>query len=341
MVTRTFIIAEAGVNHNGDLSLAKKLVEVAAETGADAVKFQTFQADKLVSKSAEKAPYQLKTTGMRESQYEMISRLELSAEDHLVLIDHCKKNKIAFLSSPFDEESVDLLDRLGVLLFKIPSGEITNEPFLKHVASKKRPIILSTGMSTLEEVKEAVKWIRSKSEAELTLLHCVTEYPAPYDQINLRAMLTLHNLGLPVGYSDHTEGIDIAIAAVALGASIIEKHFTLDRNLPGPDHLASLEPEEFGQMVTAIRKVESSLGHGTKEPAPCELENRKVARKSLVAKHDLQAGHVIRPEDISSKRPGNGIPPFLVNSLIGKSLRKPIAKDELISWGHFQTQTDE
>jgi N,N'-diacetyllegionaminate synthase len=262
--------------------------------------------------------------------------LELDAAAHQYLIDHCRKIGIQFLSSPFDTQSADLLATMDVPLYKIPSGEITNLPFLQHLARKRRPVILSTGMSTLGEVEEAVYVLLTAGASQLTLLHCVTEYPAPYAEVNLRAMLTLKAaFGLPVGYSDHTPGIDIAIAAVALGAEIIEKHFTLDRSLPGPDHAASLEPDELRQMVVSIRHVEAALGTGIKAPAPCELPNLSVARKSVVAARSLPAGHQLATGDLDIKRPGNGLAPKLLPALIGRTLRAGLAKDEIISWDHL------
>jgi N-acetylneuraminate synthase/N,N'-diacetyllegionaminate synthase len=266
----------------------------------------------------------------------MLQRLELDAATHRHLVDHCREIGIQFLSSPFDAESADLLATMDVPLFKVPSGEITNLPFLQHLAGKDRPLILSTGMSTLGEVEEAVKVLQTAGATELTLLHCVTEYPAPYAEVNLRAMHTLKSaFGLPVGYSDHTLGIEIAIAAVALGAEVIEKHFTLDRSLPGPDHAASLEPVELQQMVAAIRHVESALGNGIKAPAPCELPNISVARKSVVAARSLSAGHQLATGDLDIKRPGNGLAPKLLPTLIGRTLRAGVAKDEVISWDHL------
>lgn len=331
-----FIIAEAGVNHNGSLDLALQLVDAAKASGADAVKFQTFRADMLATRSAHKAPYQERTTASSESQFEMLQRLELDAAAHQRLIEHSREIGIQFLSSPFDAQSADLLATMDVPLFKVPSGEITNLPFLQHVARKGRPVILSTGMSTLGEVEEAVHVLQDAGASQLTLLHCVTEYPAPYAEVNLRAMQTLKRaFGLPVGYSDHTPGIDIAIAAVALGAEVIEKHFTLDRSLPGPDHAASLEPGELQQMVAAIRHVEVALGTGIKAPAPCELPNLSVARKSVVAARSLPAGHQIATGDVDVKRPGNGLAPKFLPALIGRTLRVSLAKDEVISWNHL------
>jgi N-acetylneuraminate synthase len=333
---QVFIIAEAGVNHNGSLDLALRLADAAKASGADAVKFQTFRADLIATRSAHKAPYQERTTANAESQFEMLQRLELDALAHKRLIEHCRQIGIQFLSSPFDAQSADLLATMDVSLYKVPSGEITNLPFLKHLARKGRPLILSTGMSTLGEVEEAVNVLKAAGASKLTLLHCVTEYPAPYAEVNLRAMHTLKSaFGLPVGYSDHTPGIDIAIAAVALGAEVIEKHLTLDRSLPGPDHAASLEPSELQQMVVAIRHVEAALGTGIKAPAPCELRNLSVARKSVVAARLLPAGHQLRIGDLDIKRPGNGLAPKLLPELIGRTLRAGLAKDEIISWDHL------
>jgi len=331
-----FIIAEAGVNHNGSLDLALRLVDAAKASGADAVKFQTFRADLLATRSAHKAPYQERTTTSEESQFEMLKRLELDAKAHERLIEHCQKVGIQFLSSPFDTESADLLATMNVPIYKVPSGEITNLPFLQHIARKGRPLILSTGMSTLGEVEEAVNVLIASGATQLTLMHCVTEYPAPYAEVNLRAMHTLKiAFGLPVGYSDHTPGIEIGIAAVALGAEVIEKHFTLDRSLPGPDHAASLEPAELQQMVAAIRHVEVAIGNGIKAPAACELPNISVARKSVVAARSLPEGHRLATGDLEIKRPGNGLAPKLLPSLLGRTLSAGVAKDEVISWNHL------
>ena len=331
-----FVIAEAGVNHNGSLDLALQLVDAAKASGADAVKFQTFRADQLATRSAHKAPYQERTTGNSESQFEMLQRLQLDAAAHRCLIHHCRNTGIQFLSSPFDTQSADLLATMDVPLYKVPSGEITNLPFLEHLARKNRPLILSTGMSTLGEVEEAVQVLQFAGAIQLTLLHCVTEYPAPYAEVNLRAMQTLKSaFGLPVGYSDHTSGIEISIAAVALGAEVIEKHFTLDRSLPGPDHSASLEPVELRQMVTAIRHVEAALGTGIKAPARCELPNISVARKSVVAARTLPTGHQLAAGDLEIKRPGDGLAPKLLPTLIGRTLRASVAKDEIINWDHL------
>lgn len=329
---RTLVIAEAGVNHNGDIRLAEKLVDAAKACGADAVKFQSFKAERITSARATLAAYARKRVDA-SSQLEMIRRLELDEDSHVRLKARCRRRGILFLSTPFDEESADLLDRLGVPAFKLPSGEITNRGLLEHVARKRKPIILSTGMSDLAEVRAAVGWIRGAGNRDLTLLHCVTEYPAPVEQVNLRAMLSLRAaFGLPVGYSDHTPGIEVSVAAVALGAEVIEKHFTLDRRLPGPDHKASLEPDEFSALVSAVRNVEAALGDGTKRPAPCELKNIVPVRKSLVASRALDGGHVLVRGDLAAKRPGDGISPADAGRLLGRRLRRPMLADEPFTW---------
>ncbi|MEK7353946.1 MAG: N-acetylneuraminate synthase [Chloroflexota bacterium] len=337
-----FIIAEAGVNHNGDIKLARKLIDVAAKAGADAVKFQTFQAEEIVTESAEKADYQKETTGSTESQFEMIKKLELSDKNFKELFTYAQKKGIMFLSTPFDKRSVDLLDRLGVPGLKIGSGEITNLPLLKHIALKQKPVILSTGMSTLDEVTEAVKVLQKEGTGEIALLHCVSCYPARAEDTNLRAMETLRRtFNLPVGLSDHTIGIHIPVAAVALGACIIEKHFTLDKNLPGPDHRASLEPEELKEMVGAIRDVESSMGNGIKRPTPGEEATKKAARRSLVAGVNIPAGTIITGEMLEIKRPGTGIEPKLINLVIGKKAKKSIARGEVIIHAKLTSFTGE
>jgi N-acetylneuraminate synthase len=337
-MSRVFIIAEAGVNHNGSVAQALRLIEAGQASGAHAVKFQTFRADLLATGSAPKAAYQKRTVGAAESQLEMLRKLELDAAAHKRLIERCRKLRVGFLSSPFDEASADLLVKLDVPIFKIPSGEITNLPLLRHIARFGRPIILSTGMSTLGEVEEAVTFLQAEKVPQLTLLHCVTEYPAPYAETNLRAMLTLKSaFGLPVGYSDHTPGIEIAIAAVAMGAVVIEKHFTLDRRLPGPDHAASLEPDEFRNMVAAISNVEAAMGTGVKAPAPCELHNMPVARKSVVAARALRKGHCLAAEDLCVKRPGSGLAPKFLPALVGRSLCADVNRDEVMTWNHLTT----
>ena len=332
-----FILAEAGVNHNGDLELAFKLVDAAAQSGADAVKFQTFRADKLVTRDAPKAEYQLKSTGTEQSQYEMLRSLELSVEDHLALIQRCEQIGILFLSTPFDEESADLLERLGVPAFKISSGEITNLPFLEHVARKQKPMLLSTGMADAGEVKAAVDRIRAQGNEALVLLQCVSNYPADPAESNLRAMATMATLcEVPAGYSDHTTGNEVSLAAVALGACVIEKHFTLDRSLPGPDHPASLEPEELNALVRGIRMVESALGDGVKRPAASEANTRKVARKSLVAAHDLAAGTTLEEPMIAIKRPGTGLAPGIRPELVGRILKADVPEGALLTWEMLQ-----
>jgi len=331
-----FVIAEAGVNHNGSIELARRLVDAAALAGANAVKFQTFKADKLISTAAPKAAYQIETTDSTESQLDMVRRLELTYDDFSALFDHCRKVGILFLSTPFDEESADFLDDLGVTAFKIPSGELTNLAFLEYVSAKGKPMIVSTGMATMEEVDTAVRTIRSSSDAGLVLLHCVSNYPADPADVNLRAMETMRRaFGVSVGYSDHTLGIDVPLAATALGASVIEKHFTLDRTLPGPDHRASLEPHEIEAMISGIRTVEKALGHGEKRPAASESDTARAARKSLVAACDIPAGTCMTRELVAVKRPGNGLPPAVLDSLLGKIANVSIKKDTLLSMDMF------
>jgi N,N'-diacetyllegionaminate synthase len=327
-----FVIAEAGVNHNGSIDKALALIDAAAASGADAVKFQTFSADRLASADAPKARYQLAGTPAAESQRDMLRRLELDEAAHHILMTHAAERRILFLSSPFDEESADLLERLRVAAFKIPSGELTNHPFLEHVARKRRPMIVSTGMATLAEVADAVAVIRRAGAPDFALLHCVSAYPAPPEDANLRAMATLARAcGVPAGWSDHTPGTDIAIAAVALGAAIVEKHLTLDRTLPGPDHAASLEPAEFRALVTAIRNVAAALGDGVKRPTRAEEDVAAVARKSLVARRDLAAGHVLQLGDLFARRPGTGLAPALLPQLIGRTLRQTVHEGEMLS----------
>ena len=331
-----YVIAEAGVNHNGDLALAKRLVDVAVEAGADAVKFQTFQADLIASAAAPKADYQKVTTEAAESQLEMLRRLELSAAAHHALLPYCRERGIEFLSTPFEEVSADFLESLGVAAYKLPSGEITNLPFLEHVARKGRPLVVSTGMSTLGEVETALHIIARNGNPPVALLHCVSNYPADPAQTNLRAMLTLQAaFGVPVGYSDHTQGIEIALAAVALGACIIEKHFTLDRNLPGPDHQASSEPVELQALIRGIRKVEASLGDGRKVPALCEANTAAVGRKSLIAASDLAAGTVLDEHGIAIRRPGNGLPPAARPYVVGRRLKTPVRAGEVLRLDMF------
>lgn len=327
-----FVIAEAGVNHNGSLEMARQLVDAAVRIGADAVKFQTFKAERIVTPDAPKAEYQKRTTGSAESQFDMIRRLELSPAVHRDLMRYCKDNGILFMSSPFDELSADLLEELDVAVFKIPSGEITNLPFLSHVARKRKPMIVSTGMSYLSEVEAAVRTIEKAQNREYVLLQCTSNYPADPADANLEAMRTMSTaFGALVGYSDHTPGIEVPLAAVALGACVVEKHLTLDCNLPGPDHRASLEPEEFAAMVRGIRSVESALGHGRKEPAASESNTASVARKSLVAAQDIPAGATLTEELVAVKRPGTGIPPSMRSQVIGRSARAIIPAGTLIT----------
>lgn len=328
-----FIIAEAGVNHNGSLQLAKQLIDVAKEAGADAIKFQTFKADKLVSKSAQKADYQKETTASNESQYEMIKKLELDEKAHHELIAYCKTKNILFLSTPFDHDSIDMLHKLGMEIFKIPSGEITNLPYLRHIGKLQKKVILSTGMATLAEINDALEILTSSGtlKEKITILHATTEYPCPVDEVNLRAMETIrHTFDIKVGYSDHTKGIYIPIAAVAMGALVIEKHFTLDCTMEGPDHKASLEPSELISMVSAIRIIESALGDGIKQPTPSERKNMSVARKSIVAATSIAQGEVFTAENITIKRPGSGISPMKWDELIGSTASKTYQEDELI-----------
>jgi len=327
------IIAEAGVNHSGSLDLARQLVDTAVRAGADAVKFQTFKAERLVTLDAPKADYQLKITDAAESQYDMLRSLELSAEAHQDLIAYCRQSGALFMSSPFSEESADLLDDLGIAVFKIPSGEITNLSFLTHVARKEKPMIVSTGMANLDEVEEAVKAIRGAGNQDLVLLHCVSNYPAKPADVNLRAIQTMAiAFEVPVGYSDHTLGIEVALGAVALGACVIEKHFTLDRKLPGPDHQASLEPDELVAMVKGIRVVESALGHGRKEPSDSEANIAAIVRKSLVAARDILAGTLLTEEMIAIKRPGTGIQPYELDRVLMKKVTRSLRDGELINW---------
>tara|TARA_Y100001980_G_C14545164_1_gene324597 strand:- start:448 stop:1476 length:1029 start_codon:yes stop_codon:yes gene_type:complete len=328
------IIAEAGVNHNGSIKMAEKLIDVAKDSGADYVKFQTYKTELLLTKDAEKANYQKLSTGDNQSQYDMLKKLELSPKDHRHLIDYCNEKKIKFLSSPFDIESIELLSNLHLSTFKIPSSEITNLPYLRHISSKKKKLILSTGMSTLNEVGSALKILYSSGlkKKHITVLHCNTEYPSPFPDINLRAMLTLkESFGVKVGYSDHTKGIEIPTAATALGATVIEKHFTLDRNLEGPDHRASLEPRELKSMVKAIRNVEMALGSKRKHPSISEKKNIAIARKSIAAKENILKGETFTVRNITTKRPGTGISPMYWDLILNEKSKKTFRPDELIT----------
>ena len=327
-MNRTFIIAEAGVNHNGSLELAKKLVDKAVLAGVDCVKFQTFKAENLVNKEAKKADYQVNNTGNNDSQLNMLKKLELSFDDFIELKEYCDKKGIMFLSTPFDLESIDFLASLGMPVFKIPSGEITNLPYLRKINGYKKEVILSTGMATIEEIQGALNILK---DCKVRLLHCTTEYPCPYENVNMNAMLTLKKeFGLDVGYSDHTQGIEVPIMAVSMGAKIIEKHFTLDKNMEGPDHKASLEPDELKAMVDAIRNVEKSFGDGKKEPQEAEKKNIAIARKSIVAKRNIKKGEILTEKNIATKRPGNGISPMKWDEIIGTAAQKDFRKDELI-----------
>jgi len=332
---KTFIIAEAGVNHNGNLELAKKMIDVAVKAGADAVKFQTFKAEKMVSRYAQKAEYQKRTTKNDELQLEMIKKLELDAQTHLTLLEYCNIKGIKFLSTPFDLESIDLLNELGVDIFKIPSGEITNLPYLRKIGSLKKEIILSTGMADLGEIEDALDVLSSAGMKlkNITVLHCNTEYPTPIEDVNLNAMLTIKAAfpGVNIGYSDHTIGIDIPIAAAAMGATIIEKHFTLNKNMEGPDHKASLEPDELKAMVCAIRNIEKAMGSGIKKSSSSEIKNKLIARKSIVAAKDIHKGEIFTEENLTIKRPGTGISPMRWDEIIGKKAVKDFNEDEIIN----------
>lgn len=326
-----FVIAEAGVNHNGDLQMAFDLIDVAVEAGADAVKFQTFRADALVTQDAPKAAYQKATTDAGESQHAMLRRLELSHDDHRALLQRCAERDIRFMSTPFDLESAQFLDELGVSIFKISSGDLTNLPFLEQVAKLGHPMIISTGMAWLAEVDHAVRALEDAGVAELAILHCVSQYPAAFEDSNLRAMTTLGAaFGHAIGYSDHTPGIALPIAATAMGARIIEKHFTLDRDLPGPDHRASLEPDELAAMISGIRQTEVALGDGRKRPAASEIDTANVARKSIVAARDIAEGETLSDDALVMRRPGTGLEPRLVSLVRGRTATRPIAAGSLI-----------
>lgn len=330
---KTLIIAEAGVNHNGDIDIAKKLIDAASEAGADYVKFQTFKAEKLVNKNAEKAEYQKENSGASESQYEMLKKLELDENTHIILQDYCKTKNISFLSTAFDLDSIDLLQNLGIDLFKIPSGEITNYPYIQKTGLQNKPIIISSGMSTLDDIQAALEALGEVGvdKSNITVLHCSTEYPTPFENVNLSAMNTIKNtFDVEVGYSDHTLGIEIPIAAVAMGATVIEKHFTLDKTMEGPDHKASLEPNELRQMVTSIRNIERAMGNGEKLPSETELKNLKVARKSIHAKCAIKKGEKFSNTNLITKRPGTGISPMNWKEIIGTPANKDYNADDII-----------
>lgn len=328
-----FIIAEAGVNHNGSKELAMKMIDTAKEAGADAVKFQTFKAEKLVSRRAEKADYQKETTDGGESQFDMIKKLELDVDTHRELKQRCDDLGIIFMSTPFDHDSIDLLAELGLDIFKIPSGEITNLPYLRKIGRLNKKIILSTGMAEMSEIKDALDALEKAGtdKANITVLHANTEYPTPMEDVNLRAMETIgREFGVRYGFSDHTQGIEADIAAAALGACVIEKHFTLDRNLPGPDHKASLEPHELKAMVKAIRNIEKAMGTGIKEPSPSETKNIKIARKSIVAAKSIKKGETLTEINLAVKRPGGGKSPMLWDSVVGTKAEKDYNEDDMI-----------
>ena len=330
---KVLIIAEAGINHNGDIGLAKKLIDVAADAGADLVKFQTFSADRLVTESASKADYQKLATDSAESQHTMLRKLELTEAMHHELIAHCTLRGICFFSTGFDIESINMLVSFGQKLFKIPSGEITNLPYLRHIGKLGKEVILSTGMSSMDEIESAINALEDSGtpRVKITVLHCTTAYPATMSDINLYAMQSIRTkFGVDVGYSDHTLGIEISLAAVALGASIIEKHFTLDRTLPGPDHKASLEPNELKSMIDGIRNIEEALGDGIKRLMPSEVSNRDVARKSVVARLPISSGQVLSEENLATKRPGTGISPMKWSNLLGKIAHRDYSVDEFI-----------
>ncbi|MCI8322195.1 MAG: N-acetylneuraminate synthase [Lachnospiraceae bacterium] len=330
-MNKIFIIAEAGVNHNGDIQTAKELIDVAAAAEADAVKFQTFKADTLVCRQAPKAAYQMETTSAEESQFDMLKKLELTPDMHRELIDYCHEKNIMFLSTPFDLDSLHYLVDCGLAVIKIPSGEITNYPLIREAGRSGKRIILSSGMSTIDEVREAVAVLKENGSTDITVLHCNTEYPTPFSDVNLRAMQTIkEETGVSVGYSDHTPGIEAAVAAAALGATVIEKHFTLDRNMKGPDHKASLEPNELTEMVRAVRHIEQALGDGEKKPSASEKKNMAVARKSLVAKCLIKGGEMFTEENLTAKRPGTGLSPMLWNQVIGQRAKRDFAADEMI-----------
>lgn len=331
MINKTFIIAEAGVNHNGNLDYAKKLIDVAAESGADAVKFQTFISEKCISKWADKASYQKSTTGETEGQLAMVKKLELSFAEFVELKEYCKAKNIIFMSTPFDIESADFLNEIKVEIFKIPSGEITNYPLIKKIGQFKKSVIMSTGMCNLEEIREAIEILREQGTKNISLLHCNTQYPTPIEDVNLKAMLRMRDeFNLPIGYSDHSKGIEVPIAAVALGAAIIEKHFTLSKEMEGPDHRASLEPDELKKMVESIRNIEKALGVREKLVTNSEKENLQVARKSIVAAVPIKKGDIFTEENITVKRPGTGLSPMRWNEVLGKPANKNYEADEII-----------
>ena len=325
------VIAEAGVNHNGSFELAKKMVDAAKEAGVDYVKFQTFNPKKLVSKYAEKAKYQKETTGSDETQLQMLQKLTLTEDNFLSLRDYCKEVGIGFISTPFDLDSIAFLETFDMDFWKVPSGEVTNLPYLEAIARTKRKVVMSTGMCDMNEIQDAMEVLEKNGTTEITLLHCNTQYPTPYEHVNLSAMNSIKDaMHKEVGYSDHTQGIEVPIAAVAMGATVIEKHFTLDKNMEGPDHKASLDPTELKQMVRAIRNIEKAIGNGLKEPSSSELANKAVARKSIVASRDIEQGEVLSEENLTTKRPGTGISPMKWYEVIGKVASRDFSEDEMI-----------
>ncbi len=328
---KIFIIAEAGVNHNGDIDIAKKMIDAASEAGVDAVKFQTFKAEKIVSMNAPKAEYQIENSNNTESQFQMLKKLEIDKRTHIELMKYCKEKNVMFLSTPFDIDSIHMLVELGIGIIKIPSGEITNLPYLREVARQKKKVILSTGMSNMQEVKDAVQVLKQYGAEDITVLHCNTQYPTPMEDVNLRAMIHMkHELNLEVGYSDHTQGVEVPVAAVAMGAAVIEKHFTLDKTMEGPDHKASLEPNELKEMVKAIRNIEKALGNGEKNKTESEVDNVVIVRKSIVAACKIEKGELFTEKNLTVKRPGNGISPMKWDEMIGKVADKTYEADEMI-----------
>lgn len=331
-----FVIAEAGVNHNGNIDIAKKLVDAAILAGADAIKFQTFKAENLVTKNAPKAKYQKSNTG-GGNQYNMLKKLELSMGKHIILKDYCEKRGIMFISTPFDFESVDLLEKIDIPLYKVSSGDLTNIPLLKYISKLNKPMIISTGMANLGEVEEVVEAVKESGNSKIILLHCTSNYPTDYEDVNLNAMITLKNaFKLPIGYSDHTKGIEVSMAAVAMGAEVIEKHFTLDKSMEGPDHKASLNPIELKEMISSIRNIERALGDGTKKCNKSEESTRKVARKSIVAKNDIRRGQTVSYDNITFKRPGDGLSPAFVDEIVGKKAVNDISSDEFITFNNVK-----
>jgi N,N'-diacetyllegionaminate synthase len=332
-ISKTIIIAEVGVNHNGDISIAKELIDCCANAGADYVKFQTFSAEKLVTSSAAKAQYQSLATDPNESQLQMLKKLELSKEDHLILFQYCTQRNISFLSTGFDEISLDFLVKLGIDRVKIPSGEITNLPYLRHIGSLGLPVILSTGMSYLSEVEDAINVLELSGQTrdQITILHCNSEYPTPMSDVNLLGMRSMQDyFDLPIGYSDHTLGVEVPIAAVALGAAVIEKHVTLDRLMPGPDHSASIEPKELNSMIIAIRNIEKAMGDGIKKPSSSDKKNRPMGRKSIVAFKEILKGDIFTSDNLTTKRPGHGLSPMNWDSILGTKASRNYLPDELL-----------